>query len=139
MSQDQDTLNLASLVEREAKTDPDRAIIAGILWKRLRAGWPLQIDATVQFASANKNCPGNPNCDWWVPPYDTKLPSVYNTYIRAGLPPGPICSPGLAAITAAKNPQTSSYWYYITGSDGITYYARDLREHQSNIDKHLKP
>lgn len=126
MPRDKEVLILASLVEREAKSDPDRAIIAGILKKRLEADWLLQIDATVQYAAGS-----------WQPIYDTKLPSIYNTYLHSGLPPTPIANPGLAAINAVRNPQSSTYWYYLTGSDGVTYYAATLAGHNLNIDKYL--
>lgn len=131
LPQDREILILASLIEREAKADPDRQLIAGILTKRLEANWPLQVDASVQYA-ANRADP------WWQPISDTKYPSLYNTYLYPGLPPGPICNPGLASITAARTPQTSPYWYYLTGTDGVTRYARDLAEHNSNIDKYLR-
>lgn len=123
---DRDTLILASLVEREGKSDADRPVIAGILSNRLKAGWPLQVDATVQYASGN-----------WNPITDTKLPSIYNTYIHVGLPPTPICSPGLASITAAKNPTKTDYWYYLHGKDGVAHYAKTIGEHNANIDKYL--
>jgi UPF0755 protein len=130
--EDQSALILASLIEREAKTDSDRGLIAGILKKRLDSGWPLQVDASVQYAV-------NKADNWWQPIFDTKYPSLYNTYLYPGLPPGPICNPGLASIQAAKNPQSSSYWYYLTGSDGITRYADNLTQHHLNIDKYVKP
>jgi UPF0755 protein len=129
---DRDILTLASLVEREAKIDTDRQIIAGILVKRLNAGWPLQVDASIQYVQ------GSPQ-DWWPNVSDTKLPSLYNTYIYTGLPPGPICNPGLASIQAVQNPQDTPYWYYLTGLDGITRYAVDLDRHNQNIDKYLRP
>lgn len=127
-----ETLILASLVEREAKADPDRAIIAGILKKRLEAGWPLQVDASVQYALGNSR-------DWWPQNIDAEYPSDYNTYLQTGLPPTPIANPGSASIQAVLNPQDTSYWYYLTGSDGRMYYARNLTEHNLNIDKFLSP
>ena len=138
---DRRILTLASLVEREAKSDPDRQIIAGILLKRLDNSWPLQVDASVQYAAASKSCMAAPvgECDWWPQIFDTKYPSFYNTYLYPGLPPGPICNPGLASIKAVQTPQTSLYWYYITGSDGVTRYAENLSGHNLNIDKYLKP
>ncbi|TSC87645.1 MAG: UPF0755 protein [Microgenomates group bacterium Gr01-1014_16] len=123
-------LILASLVEREARSDPDRAIIAGIFQKRLEAGWPLQVDATVQYALGTSR-------EWWSKNIDTKFPSPYNTYLNVGLPPAPIASPGLASIRAALSPQDSPYWYYLTGNDGQMYYAPDLPKHNLNIDRYL--
>lgn len=127
-----EVLILASLVEREAKADPDRAIIAGILKKRLAAGWPLQVDASAQYALGTSR-------EWWPQNIDSKYESVYNTYLHTGLPPVPIASPGLAAIQAALSPQDSPYWYYLTGTDGRTYYAQNLSGHNLNIDKYLIP
>jgi len=140
LPRDREVLILASLIEREAKSDPDRAIIGGILRKRLEAGWPLQIDATVQYAADTAKCSTRPlECDWWQPVTDTKFNSPYNTYLSTNLPPGPIANPGLAAITGAVQPQNSSYWYYLTGLDGKMYYAQTLAEHNLNIDNHLRP
>ena len=128
---DRRTLIMASLVEREASSDSDRPTIAGILWKRFKAGWPLQVDATVQYVLGTT---GN----WWPINIDTKYPSAYNTYLRSGLPPQPIANPGLASVNAAKNPQTTPYWFYLHAADGSVYYARTLGEHNSNIDKYLR-
>lgn len=140
LPRDNETLIVASLVEREAKADPDRSIIAGIMWKRLEAGWPLQIDATAQFASDSVRCAGDPlNCRYWIPEVDTKIPSAFNTYLHPGLPPGPICNPGQAAISAAADPQNSPYWFYLTDPQGVTHYSVTLQEHNSNIDKYLNP
>ena len=125
-------LALASLVEREAKHDSDRPTIAGILIKRLDQGWPLQVDATVQYAQ-------NHDPDWWAPVTDTKFPSIYNTYLHPGLPPHPIANPGLASITAVLHPQDTVYWYYLASPDGVTHYAPDLAGHNLNIDKYLSP
>lgn len=123
---------MASLIERETKSEPDRQLVAGIIAKRLENDWPLQVDATVQYAV-------NKAPDWWSPIQNTKYPSLYNTYIQTGLPPGPICNPGLASIRAAENPQNSPYWYYLTGTDGVTRYATDLAGHNLNVDKYLRP
>jgi UPF0755 protein len=127
---DRETLILASLVEREAKTPSERNQIAAILKKRLSAGWPLQVDATVQFASDKSN--------WWHNPIDPKFPSAYNTYLHPGLPPGPICNPGLDSVIAVQNASDTPYWYYMTGTDGVTHYAETLMAHNENIDKYLK-
>ncbi len=129
---DRQTLILASLVEREAISEVDRPVIAGILQKRLRAGWPLQVDAAVQYALGNTR-------DWWPQVTDTKIPSPYNTYLYPGLPPGPIANPGLAAINAAKNPQSSPYWFYLHSPDGAVHYAQTIQEQAVNIDKYLRP
>jgi UPF0755 protein len=139
-SLDRQSLILASMVEREAREAVDRPIIAGILKKRLEAGWPLQVDATVQYGRDSAACSSRlTNCDWWGPLVSTQFSTIYNTYLHPGLPPGPICNPGLASIEAARQPAVTPYWYYLTGTDGITRYARDLDEQNRNIDKYLTP
>ena len=125
-----DNLIIASMVEREVRNPVDLPVIAGIILKRLEAGWPLQIDATVQYVQGN-------NKDWWPKHIDTKMPSAYNTYINVGLPPGPIANPGIKAIEATKSFQKSAYWYYLSDSEGVTHFAKTLVEHNLNIDKYL--
>ncbi len=120
-------LIIASLLEREAKNFEEMQIIAGIIYKRLDNQWPLNIDATLQYIKATPQ-------NWWpIPvPADKQLDSPYNTYLYPGLPPAPICNPGLKAIQAAQNPIDTEYWYYLTGSDGTMYYAKTIKEHQLN-------
>ncbi len=133
-------LILASLVEREAKQAPDRPIIAGILQNRLRAGWPLQVDATVQYVEGTSRCQATPlNCSWWQPPVNTRVSSPYNTYLHPGLPPAPIANPGLASIAAVLHPQVTGYWFYLTGTDGVTRFASTGAEQNLNVDKYLRP
>jgi UPF0755 protein len=137
--QDKNILIIASLIEREANTVPDRPLVSSVINNRLALGMALQIDATVQYAIDSHTCLKDPfSCTWWQPVTDTKFPSIYNTYLHPELPPTPICNPGLSAITAAKNPDKSKYLYYITGNDGITRFARDLGSHQANVDKYLR-
>ncbi len=137
---DKDTLILASLVEREGKTDADRPVIAGILTKRLKAGWPLQVDATVQYAQDNDRCKnaGVITCKYWEPVTDAKFPSLYNTYLHPGLPPTAIANPGLASIQAAQSPTDTPYWFYIHDNQGQVHYAKTSTEHAANIDKYLR-
>ncbi len=129
-------ITLASLVEREANNDNDRKIVAGILLKRLAANWPLQIDATVQYALGFQVDEKN----WWkknLTTEDLKLDSPYNTYLNTGLPKGPIASPSFSSISAVVNSQESSYWYYISDSKTIMHYAETIEEHEENIQKYL--
>lgn len=135
-----EALILASLVERETKSDKDRPIVAGILLNRLKADWPLQIDATLQYALANLRCSSKSDCDWWITPTaaDKKINSPYNTYLNKGLPPAPICNPGLSSIKAVVNPQDSDYWFYISDTKGQMHYARTVEEHNENIVKYLQ-
>jgi UPF0755 protein len=132
---------LASLIEREAKRDKDRPIIAGILLKRLKKGWPLQVDATVQYAKANVVCqkPGE-SCNWWavVSSGDLKdIESLYNTYKYQDLPPTAICNPGLSSLKAAAGPQDSDYWFYLSDPSGNMHYAVTNEEQEKNISKYL--
>jgi UPF0755 protein len=129
-----DDVNLAAILERETKNvKTEGPIVAGILLKRIDAGWPMQADATVQYAL------GKPS-EWWPTPTraDLQITHPYNTYKIQGLPPGPIASPGIEAIKAALNPEESEYWYYIHGTDGKIYYARDLDEHNENVRKYIQ-
>lgn len=129
-------ITLASIVEREGRTSTDRPIIAGILLKRLKAGWPLQTDATIQFALGYQS--GEKS--WWkkeLTDNDKKINSPYNTYLNTGLPPGPICNPGLESIKAVIYPQTTDYWFYIHDSSGVAHYAKTIEEHEVNITKFL--
>jgi UPF0755 protein len=139
---DQKSLILASILEREARHPADRPIVAGILLKRLEQGWPLQADATVQYAVASAKCIAqSAKCDEWWPKSltkeDLKIKSAYNTYLNQGLPPAPICNPGLASIEAVLNSQATDYWFYLSDNQGIIHYAKTGAEHQGNIEKYL--
>lgn len=128
---------LASIVEREGRTNEDRPVIAGILLKRLDAGWPLQTDATLQYALGYQAFEKS----WWkksLTAADKTIKSPYNTYARAGLPPGPIANPGLSSIKAVINPEESSYWYYLHDQEGGVHYAATIEEHNMNIAKYLQ-
>ncbi|MBI3924891.1 MAG: endolytic transglycosylase MltG [Armatimonadetes bacterium] len=125
-----ETVILASMVEREAQVDSERPLIAGVYVNRLKAGMPLQCDATVQYAL------GKPKA---VLQYkDLEVESPYNTYKYPGLPPGPICNPGIAALEAAMNPAPSDYLYYVRNDvkgDGSHVFSRTYGEHQQAIGK----
>ena len=121
-------LTMASLVEKEITNDSDRPIIAGILWKRLKARIPLQVDATLVYITGRNE----------VYEADKKINSPYNTYLYRGLPKGPIASPGLSAIKAAIFPEDSPYWYYLSAKDGRTIFSKTLEEHNRNRAIYLK-
>jgi UPF0755 protein len=131
---------LASLVERETRTNDERPIVAGILLKRVRAGWSLDVDATLQYALANSRCQIGMGCQWWqsVSSQDKTINSAFNTYKFAGLPPAPIGNPGLASIKAIVYSQDSDYWFYLHDSDGQIHYARTLEEHNANVSRYLQ-
>lgn len=122
-------LIIASLIEREARIQEDREQISAVLYNRLEAGMRLDVDATVRYIANN-----------WEDPLtreELAIDSPYNTRKYAGLPPGPICNPGLASIKAALNPPTSDYYYYLTDFEGITHYSKTLQEHNENKVKYL--
>ncbi len=129
---------LASLVEKEARVDRDRPIVAGILLKRLRAGWPLQVDATVQYALGYQA----DEKTWWkknLTNADLKIDSPYNTYVNKGLPPAPICNPGLASIEAVVNAKENTpYWFYISDKSGKMHYAVTVEQQDANVKKYLQ-
>jgi len=131
----------ASIVEREARRDEDRSLIAGILLKRWRKSWPLQADATVQYAVSSVMChTSNQECDFWesVKKTDLQIDSPYNTYKYRGLPPTPICNPGLTSIKAIIESVESDYWFYLSDSSGTVHYAKTNEEHDENIEKYLR-
>lgn len=123
-----ETMILASIVEREARVDSERSIIAGIFLSRMRNGMKLESCATVQYALGEVK---------EVLLYrDLEIDDPYNTYIYEGLPPGPICSPGLISIDAAFRPDTSDgYLYFVSRDDGTGrhLFARTFAGHRSNI------
>ncbi|MDP3004134.1 MAG: endolytic transglycosylase MltG [Candidatus Azambacteria bacterium] len=121
-------LTMASLIEKEIPKDSDRPIVAGVLWKRLEAGVPLQVDATLVYITGRNE----------FYEADKKINSPYNTYFYRGLPKGPIANPGLSAIKAAIFPETSPYWYYLSAKDGATVFSKTLGEHNRNRAIYLK-
>jgi len=122
-------VTMASLIEKEVKTLPDKKLVAGILWKRLENNMPLQVDATVSYITGKNGK---------VTIADTQIDSPYNTYKYRGLPLGPISNPGLESITAAIYPESSSYWYYLSTPEGQTIFSKTLAEHEAARAKYLK-
>lgn len=100
---------LASIIEKEAPNDAERAHISGVFWNRLNIDYPLQSDATVP---------------------------KYNSYDNLGLPPEPICNPGLASIRAAIYPEKTEDWFFLTTPEGGVVYAETFNEHKKNIVKY---
>jgi len=129
---------IASLVEREARTENDRRLVAGVLIKRWKNKWPLQVDATVQYAKALLSSNGQK--EWWpaVSGTDLRLVSLFNTYQHSNLPPAPICNPSLGSMEAVVNYQTTPYWFYLSDTSGRIHFAETLEEHQENVDNFLK-
>ena len=132
---------LASIIERETKTEEERPFVAGILFNRLEIGMALQVDATVQYAVASENCKAKiTDCDWWpvLTKQDLEIDSPYNSYKFTGLPPAPIANPGVSSIRAVIHPEDSDYLYYIHDSEGSIHYAETLFEHNQNIRQYLR-
>ena len=122
-------LTMASMIEKEVKTDADRAVVSGIFWNRIAAGQALQSDATLTYVLGDKNSAHNGA--------DLTLDSPYNSYVNKGLPPGPISNPGLASIIAALHPQTTDYNYFLSDpKTGQTVFAKTFAEHVANKAKY---
>jgi UPF0755 protein len=100
-----DLLIIGSMIEREVQVPEERKLVAAVIYNRLRNGIPLQIDATIRYASGNFTEP--------ISASELQLDSPYNTYTNSGLPPGPIGNPGLASIEAAAHPAPAPYLYYV--------------------------
>lgn len=125
---DRETIILASIVEKEAKTSEDRKIIAGIYQKRLELGMFLESCPTVLYAMGVQKDR--------LSIEDTKFDSPYNTYLHKGLPPGPICNPGLESIKAVLEPTESDYLYFLSDKDGNLHYAKTAEGHAANKEKY---
>ncbi len=123
-------ITMASLIEKEVKTMPDKKLVSGVLWKRLENGMPLQVDATISYITGKKNAK--------VLIVDTQIDSRYNTYKYRGLPRGPISNPGLESIVSALSPENSQYWYYLSTPEGETIFSKTLEEHNVARQKYLK-
>lgn len=123
-------VTIASLVEREAKADDERALMAGVYYNRLRKGMPLEVDATIEYIF--------PQHKTEITKADLTIDSPYNTYKVAGLPPTPIANPGAPSIRAAFYPQASQYLYYVYKGNGHSAFAKTLQEHNANVARYLK-
>ena len=116
-----EVISLASIIEKEAKIDDEKPIISAVFHNRLRRGYKLESCATVLYGL------GYP--DRKLTDEDLKdTGSPYNTYVHKGLPPGPICNPGLISISAALNPSEDNYLYFVSKNDGTHYFAVKYRD-----------
>lgn len=129
---------LASLVEREARLAEDRQPMASVLLRRLDEPMRLQIDASVQYAIGYDR----EEQTWWkkgLTVDDLKVDSAYNTYVRDGLPLGPICNPGIAAIESVLDADSDTpYLYYVNDTAGKLHFARTLEEHEENVKRYVR-
>ena len=131
-------VTLASIVEREAVEPSERPIIASVFLNRLRAGIALQADPTVQYAVAQSNA-SVAQYGYWKKELtldDLQIDSPYNTYVRPGLPPGPIANPGLASINAVIRPARTNYLFFVAKNDGTHVFAETLEEHLRNVEQY---
>ncbi|KKR37697.1 MAG: Aminodeoxychorismate lyase [Candidatus Yanofskybacteria bacterium GW2011_GWF1_44_227] len=138
-----EVLILASMLEKEVRTENDMRLVAGIMYKRLKKGMPLQIDATVSYGACLRNFVATDykiDCDVTQIGVgkEIRIDSEYNTYTRKTLPIGPISNPGVRSIKAMLNPLDSPYLYYLTTRDGQMIYSKTGWEHEANRTKYLK-
>lgn len=126
-----ETVILASIVEREAKLKEERPLIAAVFHNRMRDSEPLESCATVQYLFEKPK----PRLFY----KDLEVDSPYNTYKVRGLPPGPIGSPGLAALDATVNPEKTDYKFFVLKGDGAHHFSKDFREHNAAKKKYIGP
>jgi len=132
-----EAITLASIVEREAVVPEERATIAAVFLNRLDRGMALEADPTVSYAKGF-----DPKTNrWWTPMLEGENKSVespYNTFLHGGLPPGPICSPGLSSIEAVAHPASNRYLFFVSKGDGSHAFAETFDEHLANVRKYSK-
>jgi UPF0755 protein len=122
------TVTMASLIEKEVGQETERPLVAGVFVNRLAKSMPLATDPTVIYAALLDN-------RWRGTIYasDLKSNSPYNTYLHTGLPPGPICNPGLASLRAAIDPRQTDYLYFVSDAAGHTRFSVGLKEHAEQV------
>ena len=121
-------LTLASIIEREAVVRDERRLISAVFWNRLQLGMPLQADPTVQYAVGKERRA--------LTRADLASEHPFNTYTRTGLPPGPIASPGLAAIEAALDPAPVAYLYFVASDDHRHHFSTTVAEHNAAVARY---
>jgi UPF0755 protein len=126
-------VTLASIIQREAIVADEMPMLASVFYNRLGIGMRLQTDPTIQYALGYDAA----HDTWWTTPLnleDLKVDSPYNTYLHAGLPPGPISNPSLAALQAVADPAKSNYFYFQARCDksGLHNFAETLEQHNQN-------
>lgn len=122
------TVTLASIVEKEVGQSAERPLVASVFENRLERGMPLQTDPTVIYAALLES-----RYRGTIYASDLKADSAYNTYRHAGLPPGPIASPGLASLRAVLHPTTTEYLYFVSDGAGRTKFSKTLGEHTAHV------
>ncbi len=129
-----DIITKASMIEKEARVESDRPMISGVIENRTNIGMAYQIDATVLYAATDGMY--DREASSFIAQNIRELDSPYNTYKYAGLPAGPICSPGVTSIEAALNPATHDYLYYHTDTnknDGSHIFSKTMEEHLATL------
>jgi UPF0755 protein len=121
----EEVIILASIVEKEAKLDKDRPLVASVFLNRLSINMPLQADSTINYILHEHK--------EWLSKEDYEIDSPYNTYRYPGLPEGPISNPGRASVLAVLNAPESPYYYFMTKPDGEAIFAKTLTEHERNL------
>jgi UPF0755 protein len=121
-------VTLASLIEKETKLNSERPVVAGVFYNRLRRNMPLQSDPTAVYGAVGPRHK--------ITRRDLHRRSPYNTYLKAGLPPGPIANPGLASLTAALNPARVNFLYFVAKNDGSHFFSRTLEQHAQAVRKY---
>ncbi len=125
-----EVVTMASIVEKETGARKEMPLIGSVLVNRLRIGMPLQCDPTVIY--------GIEDFDGNLTREHLRTPNPYNTYINKGLPPGPICNPGLDALKAVLYPADTSYLYFVSRNDGTHLFSPTLEEHNRAVDKYQR-
>ena len=130
----EELLIMASLIEKETGVNAERTKVASVFYNRLNINMPLQTDPTVIYALTY----GQTDLGRSLTRKDLNFDSPYNTYLYKGLPPTPICNPGLKALQAAANPEQTPYFYFVADGNGGHRFATTLNEHNQNIRLWLK-
>ena len=118
---------LASIIECETAHDDERPFVSQVFHRRLKLGWPLEANPTIQYAIG---------CKRRVLDEDLNIDSPYNTYMHPGLPPGPVSSPGEKSLRAALYPADTSYLYFVADGNGGNVFSRTLREHSRAVRRY---
>ncbi len=125
-----EVVTLASIIEKETSHSEEKPTVSSVLHNRLARGMPLQCDPTVIY--------GIEDFDGNLKKVHLLTPGPYNTYLNKGLPPGPICNPGLDSIRAAMNPEETSYLYFVSKNNGTHFFSSGIEEHNRAVMKYQK-